>query len=327
MPMTIPSMTETLGAPPAGAAPAVDVVADLAHKRGYTFNSWYVVGHLTSDERRFDCLVHLIAVCVGGITVGVDSAASITEGATGWYGVQHGFHPVLRARACTDRLLVTTPYSRISGTLEAMAVHAGIRGGSIDLRLRAIGHPLYNKGTGRFDMLGMEIFQYSIPRLETTGRLTIGERHYPVSGICWFDRQWQKQKLGPPQGRWTWMDLNLSNGWQISLWDAVGRDGRSDAWVTVIDREGLHRVADLVSLAEHACDYWISPQSGARFPTCWRVLVPSLDLDLTVTARPRAQEVLALQARYEGASDVSGTVGGVPVSGYSYVEMVGDWQS
>lgn len=325
--MTIPSFTEILASPPAGAAPALEIMADLAHKRGYNFNSWYVVGNLTSGSRTFNCLVHLIAVSVGGITLGVDSAASITEGATGWYGVQHGFHPVFRARAHVDRLLVTTPYSRISGTLDAMTVQAKIRGGSIDLHLRAIGSPLYNKGTGRFDILGMEIFQYSIPRLETTGRLTIGERQYPVTGIGWFDRQWQKQKLGPPQGRWTWMDLNLSNGWQISLWDAVGRDGRADAWVTVIDGEGAHRVADLVPLAGHARDYWLSPQSGARFPTCWRVLVPALELDLTVTARPRAQEVLALQTRYEGASEISGTVGGLAVTGHCYVEMVGDWQS
>jgi hypothetical protein len=54
------------------------------------------------------------------------------------------------------------------------------------------------------------------------------------------------------------MDLNLSNGWRISLWDATGVEGKSDAWVTVVDEGGKHVVADLIPLAEDACDYWLS---------------------------------------------------------------------
>jgi predicted secreted hydrolase len=135
------------------------------------------------------------------------------------------------------------------------------------------------------------------------------------------------QPLGPPRGRWTWMDLNLSNGWRISLWDATGVEGKSDAWVTVVDEGGKHVVADLIPLAEDACDYWLSPQSGARFPTRWRVRVPALDMQLDVIAKPREQEVRCLHARYEGASSVSGSVRGEKVGGYCYVEMVGDWKA
>jgi len=62
-----------------------------------------------------------------------------------------------------------------------------------------------------------------------------------VSGVSWFGRQWQKQPLGPPRGKWTWMDLNRSSGWQISLWDATDPDGKSDAWATVIGESGKRR--------------------------------------------------------------------------------------
>lgn len=325
--MTMPLLTENLTTNPVGAVPALDIVAGLAHKRGYTLNSWFVIGHFESEGHTLNYLVHLFALSIGGITVGVDSAASITDETTGWYGVQHGFHPFFRANVRSDRLLVKTPHSSLSGTLDELHVRAQIKGASIDVTLKAVGHPLYNKGTGRFDMLGMDVFQYSIPTMETTGRLTIDGREFPASGVSWFDRQWQKQPLGPPRGRWTWMDLNLSNGWRISLWDATGVDGKSNAWVTVLDQSGKHVVADLAPLIDDACDYWLSPQSGARFPTRWQVLVPALDMQLAVVARPREQEVRGLHARYEGASSVSGTVGGERVSGYCYVEMVGDWQA
>ena len=104
-------------------------------------------------------------------------------------------------------------------------------------------------------------------------------------------------------------------------------DGKSNAWETVLDESGRHVVADLAPLIGGACDYWLSPQSGARFPTRWQVLVPTLDMQLDVVAIPREQEVRGLHARYEGASSVSGTVRGEKVSGYCYVEMVGDWQA
>lgn len=325
--MNLPLLTKNLATTPMGAEPALDIAADLAHKRGYTLNSWFVIGHFESKGHTLNYLVHLFALSIGGITVGVDSAASITDETTGWYGVRHGFHPIFRSYARSDQLLVKTPHSSLSGTLDEMHVRAQIKGASIDVTLKAVGHPLYNKGTGRFDMLGMDVFQYSIPTLETMGCLTIDGRQFPVSGMSWFDRQWQSQPLGPPRGRWTWMDLNLSNGWRISLWDAAGVDGKSQAWVTVVGEGGKHTVADLVALAEDACDYWLSPQSGARFPSRWRVRVPALDMQLEVIAKPRAQEVRGLHARYEGASSISGCVRGEKVDGYCYVEMVGDWQA
>lgn len=320
-------LSSNLKTSPAGSAPAVDILADLAHKPGYTLNSWFAIGHFESRGHTLNYLVHLFALSIKGITVAVDSAASITDETTGWYGVQHNFYPVFRTDVRQDRLLIETPTSSITGTLDNMRVRAQIKNASIDVALKAVGHPLYNKGSGRFDMLGMDVFQYSIPTLETAGRLIVDGRVFPVSGDSWFDRQWQNQPLGPPKGRWTWMDLNLSNGWRISLWDAVGQEGKSDAWVTMVDQGGRQVVAGMVALVEDARDFWLSPQSGARYPTRWLVKVPALAMQLEVLARPQAQEVDGLSARYEGASSVSGSVRGTRVTGYCYVEMVGDWRA
>jgi predicted secreted hydrolase len=325
--MNIPQHALDPFATPDGATPALDIVKGLPHQRGFTLNSWFTIGHMESHGHVLNYLVHIFALSVGGVIVGIDSAASITDETTGWYGVHHKFHPFFRATVRTDRLHVRTPTSLIEGTLDDLHVRAQIKEGSIDVKLRAVGYPLYNKGTARFDLLGMDVFQYSIPTMETTGTLIVEGREFPASGVSWFDRQWQKQPLGPPKGKWTWMDLNLSNGWRISLWDAADVDGQRDAWATVIDETGAHRVADMVPLVEGARDYWVSAATGARFPTRWVVKVPELALEVDVVAQPREQEVRGLHARYEGACRVNGTAGGKKVTGYCYTEMVGDWQA
>ncbi|GGN49337.1 putative secreted hydrolase [Actinoplanes campanulatus] len=324
--MNVPMLTANLTTAPPGAVPAVDVVADLACKPGYTLNSWFAIGHFQAEGHTLNYLVHMMALSIKGIVVGVDAAASVTDETTGWYGAQDTFYPIFRARARSDRLLVETPHCLIAGTLDDLRVQARIKGASVDVTLKAVGHPLYNRGTGRFDMLGMDVYQYSIPAMETTGQLVIDGREFTAAGVSWFDRQWQKQSLGPPSGRWTWMDLNLSNGWRVSLWDAVGPDGGPDAWVTVVDETGAHTVADLVPLVQDAGEYWHS-RDGSRFPTRWRVRVPDLGMELTVQAKPREQAINGLSERYEGASTVHGMVDRKQVDGYCYVEMVGDWKA
>jgi predicted secreted hydrolase len=325
--MHAPQFTENLLTTRANVTPAVDVLADLANKPGYTLNSWFLIGHFESEGHTLSYLVHLMAISIKGIVVAVDSAASITDETTGWYGSKNTIYPILRAKARSDRLSIETPSSSITGDLDNLRVRAQLKGASVDVTLHAVGHPLYNKGAARFDMLGMDVFQYSIPTMQTTGRLIIDGREFTASGMTWFDRQWQNQSLSPPSGRWTWMDLNLSNGWRASLWDTVEADGTSAAWVTVIDEDGEHMIADLIPLAEDASNFWLTPQAGSRFPTQWRVRVPALDLDLTVVAQPREQAVKGPLERYEGASCVSGTVRGEKVDGYCYVEMVGDWKA
>lgn len=313
---------------PNGAQPAVDIQSDLIHKPEYTINSWFAIGHLQGQDTSLSYLVHLLVLSIKGISVAIDSAVSVTSGDIDLYRVENSLYSMLRSKISRNQLYVQAPNAVISGSLDNLVVRAEIETVSIDLQLKAYGYPLYNKGSGRFDMLGMDVYQYSIPTLDTKGSIKIDGKDYFVSGPSWLDRQWQKQSLGPPKGQWTWMDLNLSNGWFISLWDAVDEEGRTDSWVTVVDAQGRHQVKDLDPLAMNSFDIWQSPQSGSRFPTRWLVKVPSLNIELEVVAKPKEQEVVGiLSARYEGACDISGVVGKEPVNGRCYVEMVGNWKS
>ena len=68
---------------------------------------------------------------------------------------------------------------------------------------------------------------------------------------------------------------------------------------------------------------WQSPLDGTRYPSRFRMQIPSAELDLTIDPYLEDQE-LSLSMRYwEGAVKVSGTSGGQPISGSGYVELTG----
>jgi predicted secreted hydrolase len=76
-----------------------------------------------------------------------------------------------------------------------------------------------------------------------------------------------------------------------------------------------------------ALDQWTSQASGARYPSRWRVVVPSLSLDVTLRPLLADQELVTSQSTqvtyWEGAVEASGTQQGRPITGQGYVELTG----
>jgi predicted secreted hydrolase len=69
--------------------------------------------------------------------------------------------------------------------------------------------------------------------------------------------------------------------------------------------------------------FWKSPESGARYPSHWRMLLPSEGLELDVVPRIPDQELRTSVRYWEGAVGVRGTSRGEPVEGDGYVELTG----
>jgi predicted secreted hydrolase len=123
---------------------------------------------------------------------------------------------------------------------------------------------------------------------------------------------------------WTWMNLTLDNGDVLSLWDLY-LYGKQSNWVTVVHPDGSQVVANIKPLAEKASDYWTSP-TGQRYPTSWIFDIAALDARLIVKSIKKEQEVPSeLLPKYEGLADIKGTYQGEPITGYTLVEMVGNW--
>lgn len=172
---------------------------------------------------------------------------------------------------------------------------------------------------------GNASYYYSIPRMSARGRLTTPEGAWEVEGTAWFDREWSTSALGPDQVGWDWFALQLSDGRDLMLYRLRTRGGGVDPHSagTLMEADGRTRGLGAADFLLDELDHWSSPRGGARYPSRWRVRVPSAGIDVEVVPAMADQE-LELAFRYwEGASRVSGISGSAPVTGHGHVELTG----
>lgn len=335
-----------------GFRPEVDVVADLPYKDEYMSNSFFAIGHFDVEGRTLDYLYHIMSYAFPGKEPEITYCLSVTDETAREY-VQHSHaYPMSECEMGTDKYLVRTPTGAMEGDLGHMRLTAQTDEAALDLELTSVGYPLYNGGTGKFHMVGMDIFEYSIPTMLTNGVIRMGDKTYRIEdGVTWYDRQWQNKLPKGPEfvmrgvskmmdakaqrsGEgftlpvWGWMDINLDCGDKISTWFAI-EDGRENCWATVMHPDGAQRTVRVDDVVKSAGDYWTSEASGASYPMTYKISIPELEADLTVRCAVEDQELYfpekALYNHYEGASTVEGTYEGSPACGYCYTELIGDW--
>lgn len=323
------SLVENLKGDVKGLLPYVNPVEDLVWKKEFIGNSWFYIGHFESEGHKLNYLFHLMIIPTPDQGNVLNSMFSITDETTGWHQGENFIFPLSKAEISENEFYMKAPNGVMSGNFDRMRVQATMPHGKVDLTLNAIGHALYNGGGGVFKFLGIDIYQYSIPTLLTTGVITIEDKNYEVNGISWFDRQWQNNPDNV-LGRWSWMDLNLDNGDKISLWDVYDLSTKKEnAWATVLHPDGTQTVVAVEPLSAGESDYWLSEKSAQRYPTHWVVKIPSLDACLEVIPSPREQELLSeydFALKYEGACSVKGSYKGKDTTGFCYVELVGVWK-
>jgi predicted secreted hydrolase len=212
--------------------------------------------------------------------------------------------------------------------MNAMHVTATMPAGRVDLMLDAQGSAMYGNGTGLFPFLGGSSYYYSLPRMRSTGTLTLNGQTSQVTGESWLDRQWGEWDWGQ-LNKWTWMAIQLRNGDTINLWDLFDKQGEQ-AWATVLHPDGSESVVSVDPLAKDATNFETSPTTGQRYAGKWTVKIPSLRLELVVTASPVLQEIQAgdplTPGLNEAAASVTGTYQGKPITGKAYVEQFGIWK-
>lgn len=316
-----------------GAIPAVDPIADLGYKQEYAVNSWYFVGHFKADGDTIDYLYHIMTgkdPKSGAATV--DVALSLTNETTGEYIADETIVPMAQTTLSPTGLNLRVPNGMVAGPLGALQVKAAMPGGAIDLALSRVSPVLYNGGNGQFQQMGMIAQEYSIPHFTTRGTIRFGKKTYNVEGDSWFDRQFQNQPTGAPQPvKWTWMDLNLDNGDSMSLWtfNETGST-RELAWATILHSDGSQTTTAIEPTTRSQSNIWQSPVTGQRYPTRWKIKIPDYAAEFDVVLAPKEQELVTPDkkiSRMEGASTVRGTYRGKPITGFGYVELVGDWNA
>jgi len=140
-----------------------------------------------------------------------------------------------------------------------------------------------------------------------------------------MDREWSTSSLGAGLTGWVWFALQLGDGRDLMLYQLRRADGSADRFSSgsLVHLDGTSRRLGLEDFRIDVLETWSSPRDGTRYPSRWRVTVPSEALDLELVPRLPDQE-LALAVRYwEGAVRVTGHARGQPITGVGYVELVG----
>jgi len=206
-------------------------------------------------------------------------------------------------------------------------IEAAEPGYALALTLEAQGAPVLNGEAGlsrKSSDPGSASYYYSIPRLAARGVLTHGGKSSSVTGLAWLDREWGSGGLGADQTGWDWFALQLEDGSALMFYALRDRDGGRDRYSagTWMPANGEPRPLASDAVRIEALARWQSP-AGVRYPSAWRIAVPSLALELQVRPVIATQELATTPRYWEGAVDASGTRSGSALGGRGYVELVG----
>jgi len=203
---------------------------------------------------------------------------------------------------------------------------------SIDLVLTPEKPPVVH-GEGGISRKGSAAGQashyYSLPRLATRGTLWVDGARLTVSGTSWMDHEFGSGDLGDEQVGWDWFSVQLDNRSELMFYRLRRTDGTSDTASsgTLILPDGRTQHLSVSDLQIENLDHWSSSASGARYPSRWRISVPSLGLSLSLVPLFPEQELItrhSTQVTYwEGAVHISGLLRNAPVAGQGYVELTG----
>lgn len=168
-------------------------------------------------------------------------------------------------------------------------------------------------------------YYYSMPRIVTDGSIIIEKKEYKVSGLSWMDHEFSTGTLAEGQIGWDWFSLHLDNGNNLMVYSMRLDDGSIDPYshgsISTNDQKGTFlQIEDYKIFIE---DTWISPKSGAEYPSSWRLEIPTQRIDLQIIPAIKDQELNLSFTYWEGAVRVEGYVNGKPVKGSGYVELTG----
>lgn len=304
---------------------------------------WYLTGNLTSRRGRrfgYELTIFRIALKPGRAhsssrwrknQVYMAHFALTDVRGRSFHAFERISRPVMGmagAEASPLHVWVDTWSMRSAGASEfPLRVQAATHGIGIDLLVEK-GKPVVAEGDGGLSRKsakpGNASYYYSLTRMPTRGRIVINGRRFKVSGDSWLDREWSTSALGSGQIGWDWFALQLSDNSELMYYRLRRRDGSISPFSagTLIAPDGSTRHLKAADVSIKVLAHWRSPRGG-RYPSRWRVRVPSARLTLDVKPALADQE-LNLNVRYwEGAVSVSGSRAERPVTGRGYVELTG----
>jgi predicted secreted hydrolase len=176
---------------------------------------------------------------------------------------------------------------------------------------------------------GQASHYYSLTRLATSGTVATDGKTFTVTGTSWMDHEFGSGDLGNEMMGWDWFSVQLDNRTELMLYHLRRADGHPDpvSGGTLIFPDGrAHHLAH-ADFQVDTLDRWTSRASGARYPSRWRISIPSHGLTLELKPLLADQELITKRSTqvtyWEGTVQAVGTLQNASVAGQGYVELTG----
>lgn len=230
---------------------------------------------------------------------------------------------------------------------------------TVELELTAEKAPYEAGGVGHLPFGSHGTFDYySLTRLGVDGHLALtmpsgAVENVPVSGLGWYDHQWGPFFVTPFRlpllEQYEWMSIQLESGDEFLLttvWDAINETPAREAyggagWIKPSGASTFLVSSDLWKRT----GFWRSPEQGFVYSSGWTfdaepwnthlVITPRQLDQLTPTVDPPIPGALGelsvkilggapnfLGEFWEGSCTVTGTLGGAPVKGVAFAELI-----
>ena len=172
---------------------------------------------------------------------------------------------------------------------------------------------------------GNASYYYSLTRLSAAGDVRLGGERLAVTGGAWLDREWSTSALGAGEVGWDWFSLQLDDGRELMLYQ-IRREGGGASPLSkgkLVLPSGEARTIPWSEIELGPTGRWRSPETGAVYPSGWRLTIPSEGLDLVLRPVLLDQELVLSFQYWEGAVTVETARPEGGPSGRGYVELTG----
>jgi predicted secreted hydrolase len=170
---------------------------------------------------------------------------------------------------------------------------------------------------------------FSLTRMQARGSITWHGRTDAFTGSAWMDREFGTWRTTDNQKGWDWLAIQLDDNTELMVYLLKNSEGIYTGFSagTYVDESGQSRHLHRDDFFIENLTAWTSPHTGSKYPASWRVIVPSVEIELTVVPVMADQELdtrgTTMIVYWEGACTADGTRAGRRVSGNAYAELVG----
>jgi predicted secreted hydrolase len=171
------------------------------------------------------------------------------------------------------------------------------------------------------------MFYYYVPRCTVRGTIVLNGERLEVEGSGWYDREFggTRDETGrDATDAWSWFSCPLDDGTEFSLFHIVDRLSQHEkAMVGVLTDASGNRIA-VHDVQLSYSDMWTSMTTYMEYPQSWKIVVPSLQLELFIGMPFPHQEFVTVIVNgggfFEGRTQISGTRAGHAVTGTGFLE-------